>query len=125
MASLDYVTQTDKSIGVTFADMPENPALLFVNATTGADTPSTSTLLAGGGSGAGEVPIEPGLFGAYCLLAQTRDKTPVFIAQTVVFYIHNAAAAARLKAANKAKAPKKTKTAEKKKTAKKKKKKKR
>jgi len=114
MADLNYVTQTDKSIGVTFADMPVNPALLFVNTSSGKQTPSKSTLLAAGGSGAGAVPIEPGLFGAYCLLAQTRDKTPVFIAQTVVFYIHNAAAAARLKAGNATK--KKTKTAKKKKS---------
>ena len=88
MARLDYVTQTNKDISVTFTDMPKDPALLFVNTTTGVHTPSKSTVLQGGGTGSGNVPIEPALVGAYCLLAQTRDAQPQFIAQTVVFYIH-------------------------------------
>jgi len=88
MARLDYVTQTDKDISVTFSDMPKDPALVFVNTTNGRHTPSKSTLLKDGGTGSGSVPIEPSLFGASCLLVQTRDAQPQFIAQTIVFYIH-------------------------------------
>jgi hypothetical protein len=107
MANLDYVTQTDKSIGVTFAGMPKDPALVFVNTTTGKKTPSKSTILKNGGDGKGEVPIDPALpAGAFCLLAQTRADPPQFIAQTVVFYLHKAAAkttTATAKAASKSK----------------------
>jgi hypothetical protein len=93
MATLDYVSQTDKSISVTFSGMPKDPALVFVNTTSGKKTPSKSTLLKNGGDGSGGVPIDPALpAGAFCLLAQTRDATPKFIAQTVVFYLHKAAA---------------------------------
>ena len=92
MARLDYTAQNDKNVSVTFGDMPANPALVFVNTVSGKETPSASTLLQNGGSGSGDVPIASGLFGAYCLLAQTRDTTPKFIAQTVVFYIHAPAA---------------------------------
>jgi hypothetical protein len=92
MANLDYVSQTNTNISATFADIPKDPALMFVNTTTGKKTPSKSTLLEDGGSGKGSVPIEASLgAGAFCLLAQTRDKTPQFIAQTVVFYLHKPA----------------------------------
>ena len=98
MANLDYVSQTDANISVTFAGMPKDPALMFVNTTSGKKTPSKSTLLKNGGDGKGDVPIDPALgAGAFCLLAQTRDKTPQFIAQTVVFYLHKAAAKTKKK----------------------------
>jgi len=93
MARIDYATQTDKDISVTFSDMPKDPALVFVSTTTGKQTPSKSTILKDGGTGSGNVPIEPSLFGASCLRVQTRDAQPQFIAQTVVFYIHAPAAA--------------------------------
>jgi len=93
MTDLNYVTQTEKSISVTFAGMPKDPALVFLNTTSGKKTPSKSTILKNGGDGAGDVPIDPALpAGAFCLLAQTRDATPQFIAQTVMFYIHKIAA---------------------------------
>jgi hypothetical protein len=100
MAALDYVTQTEKSISVTFEGMPKDPALVFVNTTSGKKTPSKSAILKNGGAGSGAVEIEPSLgAGAFCLLAQTRDATPQFIAQTVVFYLHKAAKPAAKKAA--------------------------
>jgi|EndMetStandDraft_2_1072991.scaffolds.fasta_scaffold207801_1 hypothetical protein len=102
MASLDYVSQTDTNISVTFAGMPKDPALMFVNTTSGKKTPSASTLLKSGGEGKGDIPIDPKLgAGAFCLLAQTRDKTPQFIAQTVVFYLHKAEAKAAAKVTKK------------------------
>ena len=98
MANLDYVSQTNTNISVTFADIPKDPALMFVNTTSGKKTPSKSTLLKGGGTGKGDVPIEASLgAGAFCLLVQTRDKTPQFIAQTVVFYLHKPAAKTKKK----------------------------
>lgn len=99
-ADLNYVTQTDKNISVTFGDMPKDPALVFVNVTSGKQTDTKSTILQNGGSGSGDVAIGVSLSGgAYCLLAQTRDKTPKFIAQTVVFYLHPSAASQAGKAA--------------------------
>ena len=95
MAVLDYVTQTDTFIRVDFSGMPEDPALVFVNTTSGTQTPSRSNALSAGGSGSGNIPIEPTLSaGSYCLRAQTRDKPPQFIAQTVVFYLHKTEVAA-------------------------------
>jgi hypothetical protein len=88
MPRLDYVSQTAKSISVTFADMPADTDVVFVNTTSGVKTPSPSTALRYGGNAA-DISIDPNLApGAYCLLAQTHG-TGQFLAQTVVFYISN------------------------------------
>jgi hypothetical protein len=75
MAILDYVSQTNTNISLIFAGMPKDPALMFVNTTSGKKTPSKSTLLKNGGEGKGDVPIDPSLgAGAFCLLAQIRRR---------------------------------------------------
>jgi hypothetical protein len=84
MPALNYVSQTPKSVSVTYMDMPAGADIVFVNQVSGANTPSGSAL-GTGGKGAAEIPI-PGLeAGQYYLLAQNSGQS---VAQTVMFYIN-------------------------------------
>lgn len=84
MARLNYVGQTANGINITYADMPAGSQLVFVNDTSGAQTPSPGNPLGGGGSGSADIanPSLPG--GKYHLLAQSDGQS---IAQTVAFYL--------------------------------------
>jgi hypothetical protein len=84
MARLTYVGQTANRINVTYADMPAGSQLVFVNDTSGAQTPSPGNALGAGGNGSADIanPSVPG--GKYHLLAQSDGQS---IAQTVPFYL--------------------------------------
>ena len=84
MPILDYVSQTATSISITYADMPANAQLVFVNDTTGAQTPSPSNALGAGGSGSADIAIPSLPGGKYHLLAQSGGQP---IAETVPFYL--------------------------------------
>ena len=85
MPTLDYVSQTPKSVSVTYTDMPAGVDAVFVNQVSGAKTPSQSGALSAGGSGSVEIP-NPGLAaGQYYLAAQQSGQS---IAQTVMFYVN-------------------------------------
>ena len=89
MPRLDYVSQTAKNVSVTYADMPTNTEVVWVDTTTGTKTPSQSDAFRKGGSGSADIPIDPNLPAAgYYLLAQD-GKTKEYIAQTVQFYINS------------------------------------
>jgi hypothetical protein len=84
MARLTYMGQTSKNISVTYADMPANAQAVFVNDTSGAETPAQSSALAAGGNGSAEIAIPSLSGGKYHLLAQSDGQS---IAQTVPFYL--------------------------------------
>ena len=84
MPRLTYVSQTGQSISVTYADMPASAQIVFVNDTSGTQTPSPSNALGGGGSGAAAIVIPSLPGGKYHLLAQSDGQS---IAQTVPFYL--------------------------------------
>jgi hypothetical protein len=83
MPRLTYVSQTANSISVTYADMPASAKLVFVNDTSGSQTPSQGNALTGG-SGSADVAIAGLSGGKYHLLAQSDGQN---IAQTVPFYL--------------------------------------
>jgi hypothetical protein len=88
MSRLDYVKQTDQSVGVTYTDMPAQTELVYVNVTSGAKSPAPSNALGKGGDGAADIPIDRKLAaGQYYLLAQSQ-ATKEYIAQTIAFYIN-------------------------------------
>src|SRR5882757_5573880 len=83
---LNYVSQTPTNINVDFFDMPTGAHVSFVNVTSGAKTPSSSTALNGGGSGSTAIPIESSLIaGQYYLVA--LDSSNQELARTVSFFI--------------------------------------
>jgi hypothetical protein len=84
MPSLDYVSQTPKSVSVTYSDMPAGTDVVFVNQVSGAKTPSPGALSAGG-NGSAEIPVQGLVAGQYYLLAQNSGQS---VAQTVMFYIN-------------------------------------
>lgn len=77
MPRLTYVSQTANSISVTYADMPASAKLVFVNDTSGSQTPSQGNALT-------DVAIAGLSGGKYHLLAQSDGQN---IAQTVPFYL--------------------------------------
>jgi hypothetical protein len=87
MPSLNYVNNSETSVGVTYADMPVGTEVMIVNTTTGAKTPSQSDALSKGGNGSADIPIDRNLApaGEYHLLAQSA--TGGWLAQTVSFYL--------------------------------------
>jgi len=89
MPRLTYVSQTGNTNSVTYADMPASAQIVFVNGTSGAQTPSQSDALAAGGSGSADIAIPSLSDGKYHLLAQSGKKS---IAQTVPFYLADATA---------------------------------
>jgi hypothetical protein len=83
---LNYISQTPTSINVDFFDMPAGAHVAFVNVTSNAHTPSSSTALSAGGSGSAAIPIETSLIaGQYFLIAQDTGNQE--LARTVKFYI--------------------------------------
>ena len=82
--NLTYVSQKVQNVTATYADLPGNTEIVFVNQTSGAA--SDGTLLDAGGSGSVTLDIAPDLpAGGYHLLARDRSSKQ-FIAQTVPFY---------------------------------------
>lgn len=93
MAALNYVSQDLTSVTVEYIDMPKDPDIVFFGVPSGDKTVSKSKALATGGSGSAKIPIDAALpSGAFCLVAQTKEATPAFIAQTVVFFVHKLSA---------------------------------
>lgn len=84
MPRLTYMGQTSKNISVTYADMPAGAQVVFVNDTSGAETPAQSNALAAGGGGSAEIAIASLSGGKYHLAAQSDGQS---IAQTVPFYL--------------------------------------
>jgi hypothetical protein len=83
--ALNYVSQTPKSISVTYSDMPAGANVVFVNQVSGAKTPSPGSALSAGGNGSAEIPVPDLAAGQYYLLAQNSGQ---YVAQTVMFYIN-------------------------------------
>lgn len=82
MTTLNYVSQSAKSISVTYADMPADAEVVFVNQTSGTQTPAAGGALSGDGSA--DIPIPDLKGGEYHLLAQKSGQP---LAQTVNFYL--------------------------------------
>ena len=58
MPDINYVSQTAGSVSITYADMPAATEVVYVNTTSGAQTPSGSPALNNGGSGKAAIPID-------------------------------------------------------------------
>jgi hypothetical protein len=81
MPTLNYVSQTPKSVSVTYSDLPAGADAVFVNQVSGAKTPSPGSALSAGGSGSAEIPVPSLAGGQYYLLAQNSGQS---VAQTVI-----------------------------------------
>ena len=84
MPALNYVSQTPKSVSVTYSDLPAGADAVFVNQVSGTKTPSPGSALSAGGNGSAEIPVPDLAAGQYYLLAQNSGQT---VAQSVMFYI--------------------------------------